>query len=118
MVISKRWNSLVVSRQVLFPPSRWVIVLVPIVEAFKPLGSLLDVVVRSLLRDRLGDDSPLVSSAFLSSTKELVTLTPFLSRSLSHWGDASVVGGAVTWTCEKGFPHGILGGALWTTAIV
>jgi hypothetical protein len=54
-----RLDVLVVSGQVLLSPGRWVIVLVPKVEALEPLGSLLDVMIRSCFRDGLGNDSPL-----------------------------------------------------------
>ena len=35
---------------------------VAVAETFKPFGSFLDVVLGSLLRDRLGNDGPLTSS--------------------------------------------------------
>lgn len=55
----QRSDVLIVSGQVLLSPGGWVIVLVPKVEALEPLGSLLDVMIRSFFRDGLGNDSPL-----------------------------------------------------------
>lgn len=88
---------LVVPGQVLLSPGRRIIVLVSHIESFEPLGGFLDVMVRSLLRDRLGDDSPLPASARIKRVWYR-TLTPFLSRSLIHWGEAAVGAGAVTVT--------------------
>jgi len=65
--------------------------------------------VRSLLRDRLGDDSPLPASARIKRVWYRA-LTPFLSRSLIHWGEAAVGAGAVTVTWENGLSQGIEGG--------